>query len=70
MTAVEGVQIRALTELAQFDDCVALQDAVWGYDDSARMSQKVFCWRRILVGRCWGRLRVKSWWGMRCRCRG
>jgi predicted GNAT superfamily acetyltransferase len=39
---VDRVQIRALTELAQFDDCVALQDAVWGYDDSARMSQKVF----------------------------
>jgi len=42
MIAMERVQIRALTELAQFDDCVALQDAVWGYDDSARMSQKVF----------------------------
>jgi predicted GNAT superfamily acetyltransferase len=40
--AVERIQIRALTELAQFDDCVAVQDAVWGYDDSARMSQKVF----------------------------
>jgi predicted GNAT superfamily acetyltransferase len=42
MMAVERIQIRALTELRQFDGCVAVQDAVWGYDDSARMSQKVF----------------------------
>jgi predicted GNAT superfamily acetyltransferase len=40
--AAGEIQIESLTELEQFDDCVALQDAVWGYDDSARMSQKVF----------------------------
>jgi predicted GNAT superfamily acetyltransferase len=42
MMAVDRIQIMALRELKQFDDCVAVQDAVWGYDDSARMSQKVF----------------------------
>lgn len=38
----DEIRIASLTELTQFDECVALQDAVWGYDDSARMSQKVF----------------------------
>ena len=42
MSAAGEIRIEALTELRQFDDCVAVQDAVWGYDDSARMSQKVF----------------------------
>jgi predicted GNAT superfamily acetyltransferase len=40
--AAGEIRIEKLTELEQFDGCVALQDAVWGYDDSARMSQKVF----------------------------
>jgi ATP diphosphatase len=36
------IRIESLTELEQFDRCVALQDAVWGYDSTASMSQKVF----------------------------
>jgi predicted GNAT superfamily acetyltransferase len=36
------IRIEALTELEQFDDCVTLQDEVWGYESSDRMSQKVF----------------------------
>jgi predicted GNAT superfamily acetyltransferase len=36
------IRIEALTELEQFAACVELQDAVWGYDISAMMTQKVF----------------------------
>jgi predicted GNAT superfamily acetyltransferase len=36
------IRIEALVELEQFDECVALQDEVWGYESSDRMSQKVF----------------------------
>jgi predicted GNAT superfamily acetyltransferase len=42
VSAAGEIRIEALTKLGQFDACVAVQDAVWGYDDSARMSQKVF----------------------------
>lgn len=36
------IRIEALTELEQFDRCVELQNAVWSYDLSAMMTQKVF----------------------------
>jgi predicted GNAT superfamily acetyltransferase len=36
------IRIQALTESAQFNQCVELQDFVWGYDLSAMMTQKVF----------------------------
>jgi predicted GNAT superfamily acetyltransferase len=36
------IRIEALAGLAQFQQCVELQDAVWGYDISAMMTQKVF----------------------------
>jgi predicted GNAT superfamily acetyltransferase len=36
------IHIQALTEPAQFNQCVELQDMVWGYDLSAMMTQKVF----------------------------
>jgi predicted GNAT superfamily acetyltransferase len=36
------IRIEALTELDQFDQCVALQDEVWGYDITGMMTQKVF----------------------------
>ncbi len=36
------IHIQALTEPAQFNQCVAVQDVVWGYDLSAMMTQKVF----------------------------
>ncbi len=39
---MSGIRIEALTQPEQFDRCVALQDAVWGYDLSAMMTQKVF----------------------------
>ena len=36
------IRIEALTELEQFDRCVDLQNAVWAYDVSAMMTQKVY----------------------------
>jgi predicted GNAT superfamily acetyltransferase len=36
------IRIEALTEPEQFNQCVELQDIVWGYDISAMMTQKVF----------------------------
>ncbi len=36
------ILIEALTEPEQFNQCVELQDIVWGYDLSAMMTQKVF----------------------------
>ena len=38
----DEIRIEALTTFDQFDQCVALQDAVWGYDISGMMTQKVF----------------------------
>jgi predicted GNAT superfamily acetyltransferase len=37
-----AIQIRALTELEEFDRCLEVQDAVWGYDVTGMMTQKVF----------------------------
>ena len=43
MSAIgKEIRIETLTELAQFDQCVELQDKVWGYDRSDMMTQKVF----------------------------
>jgi predicted GNAT superfamily acetyltransferase len=39
---VVGIRIEKLTVLEQFAQCVALQDAVWGYDITGMMTQKVF----------------------------
>jgi predicted GNAT superfamily acetyltransferase len=36
------IQIRPLREHAEFDRCAEVQDAVWSYEPSARMSQKAF----------------------------
>jgi predicted GNAT superfamily acetyltransferase len=36
------IRIASLTSLADFDRCAALQDEVWSYEPSDRMSQKVF----------------------------
>jgi predicted GNAT superfamily acetyltransferase len=41
-TKPDAIRIEALTEFDQFDQCVVLQDAVWGYDLSGMMTQKVF----------------------------
>jgi predicted GNAT superfamily acetyltransferase len=48
------IKIEALTELEQFDQCVAVQDAVWGYDTSAMMTQKVFLLAREIGGQVLG----------------
>lgn len=44
MSTAQGGEIRIenLTTFAHFDRCVALQDAVWRYEPSDAMSQKVF----------------------------
>jgi predicted GNAT superfamily acetyltransferase len=52
LSAEPGIRIKSLTTLEQFDRCVALQDAVWGYDTSASMSQKVF----LLAGHIGGQV--------------
>ncbi len=36
------IRIETLTSLADFDRCAALQDEVWSYEPSDRMSQKVY----------------------------
>ncbi|MFC6644754.1 GNAT family N-acetyltransferase [Granulicella cerasi] len=36
------IVVRPLTELAEFDQCVQLQDAVWSYDVASMVTQKVF----------------------------
>jgi predicted GNAT superfamily acetyltransferase len=38
----DDIRIRPLTEFEEFDQCVALQDTVWGYEPADRMTQKVF----------------------------
>ena len=42
MNLHKDIHVESLTTLEQFDTCVALQDEVWGYEASDRMSQKVF----------------------------
>lgn len=39
---MSDIRIEKLTQLEQFDLCVALQDEVWGYDPADRMTQKAF----------------------------
>jgi predicted GNAT superfamily acetyltransferase len=40
--AQQPIRIAALTSLADFDRCTALQDEVWSYEPADRMSQKVY----------------------------
>jgi predicted GNAT superfamily acetyltransferase len=42
LSAGKEIQIRPLREHAEFDLCAEIQDAVWSYEPSARMSQKAF----------------------------
>ena len=54
-TSVAGeIRIEALTELEQFDRCVELQDAVWGYDVTGMMTQKVFLLASTIGGQVVG----------------
>jgi predicted GNAT superfamily acetyltransferase len=41
-TQQPNIRIEALKDPEQFNQCVELQDIVWGYDVSAMMTQKVF----------------------------
>jgi len=50
------IRIEALTEPAQFNQCVELQDLVWGYDLSAMMTQKVFLLASQIGGQVLGAL--------------
>ena len=36
------IRIETLTQYRQFDECLAIQDEVWGYEPTDRMAQKVF----------------------------
>ena len=38
----ESIRIAPLTELAQFERCVELQLAVWGYSDGDLIPKRVF----------------------------
>jgi predicted GNAT superfamily acetyltransferase len=50
------IRIETLTDPDQFNQCVDLQDVVWGYDLSAMMTQKVF----LLASRSSVPMKVKS----------
>ena len=67
---INDIRIEALTELAQFQQCVDLQDAVWGYghlrnDDAEGFSAGLADRRTGARARSTAR-RSR---GMRCRCR-
>jgi len=36
------IHIQSFTELEQFDDCVALEEAIWGYDPADMIPRRVF----------------------------
>jgi predicted GNAT superfamily acetyltransferase len=38
----DSIRIEPFTELAQFDQCVALEEAVWGYDPADMIPRRVF----------------------------
>lgn len=42
MIQQHDIHIEALASQSQFNACAALQDAVWGYESSDRMSEKVY----------------------------
>ena len=48
------IRIEKLTTHAEFDACVELQDAVWGYDRTGAMSQKVFVLAAAIGGQVLG----------------
>jgi predicted GNAT superfamily acetyltransferase len=51
-----AIRIEALTKSKQFDQCVSLQDSVWGYDISGMMTQKVFLLASQIGGQVIGAL--------------
>jgi predicted GNAT superfamily acetyltransferase len=52
----QEIRFESLTEFAQFDQCVALQDTVWSYDEANRMTQKVFLLASQIGGQVIGAL--------------
>jgi len=48
------VVIRPLTKMDEFDLCVELQDEIWGYEPSDRMTQKVFLLASVIGGQVLG----------------
>ena len=53
---IDHVRIEALTSFERFDQCVALQDEVWGYDVSSMMTQKAFLLASQIGGQVIGAL--------------
>ncbi len=49
-----AIRIEKLVEHAAFDECVLLQDVVWGYDRTGMMSQKVFVLAAAIGGQVLG----------------
>ena len=65
-----AIEIRALTELAEFERCVELRIAVWGYSDGDVIpAADVLWWRSGLARRRRGRSWTARWWGLRHRGR-
>ncbi len=52
----ERIRITPLTTIADFDRCVAVQDAVWGYDITGMMTRKVFLLGSQIGGQVLGAL--------------
>jgi predicted GNAT superfamily acetyltransferase len=48
------ILIRPCTESAEFEQCVAVQDAVWGYDDVDRIPRRVFLLAHKIGGQVFG----------------
>ena len=54
------IQIRPLCEHAEFDRCAEVQDTVWSYEPSARMSQKAFLLATQIGGQVLGAFSGKT----------
>jgi predicted GNAT superfamily acetyltransferase len=48
------VRIQPLTELAQFNQCVALEEAVWGYDPADMIPRRMFLLASRIGGQVFG----------------
>ena len=42
MRQVKEIRVRSLTELHEFEECVKLEESIWGYDPSDMITRKVF----------------------------
>jgi predicted GNAT superfamily acetyltransferase len=48
------IRIKSFTELEQFDECVALEEAVWGYDPADMIPRRVFLLASCIGGQVLG----------------